>query len=217
MKPGPKPKPLKDRFFEKVDAGSDEDCWIWKGCQNGAGYGMILQGKEKRLAHRVSWEIARGMIPDGKIVLHMCDNAACVNPLHLALGTQRENMRDRAEKRRDNYSKPYAKLSPVAVKEIVDKYRSGATQKELGAEYGVSYVTVSQIIRGEIWTHVTRNLDLPKFRKYNRERAILTERSVIDIRKKYGEGQTQLSLAKEFGVSKAAIQAIVTRKNWKHI
>ena len=96
------PKPLDFGFWEKVDKHAEGGCWVWTGTRQVFGYGISLR---YRLAHRVSWEIANGPIPDGLWVLHRCDNPPCVNPAHLFLGTQTENMRDMTAKGRHPHSR----------------------------------------------------------------------------------------------------------------
>lgn len=91
----------KERFWKKVKKTSS--CWIWIGTfSHRYGQFHISRGGKWRpvRAHRFSWEITNGKIPIGKYILHCCDNPPCVNPKHLFLGTQLENMRDRFSKRR---------------------------------------------------------------------------------------------------------------------
>lgn len=96
-----RPKPLADRFWPKVQKG--EGCWEWIGSRNAAGYGKMTvggRGAGHVRAHRVSWELANGPVPEGLWVLHTCDNPPCVRPDHLWLGTRLDNMRDCASKGR---------------------------------------------------------------------------------------------------------------------
>lgn len=86
---------VEKRFMEKVVENEDTGCHEWKGATRGSSnYGAIKIGGKPHYAHRVAWELANGPIPEGKYVLHTCDNPNCVNPEHLEVGTQRKNMRD---------------------------------------------------------------------------------------------------------------------------
>lgn len=87
------------RFFAKVAKG--DGCWLWTGATHRNGYGSFkLRGGRQVRAHRFSWELARGPVPDGLSVLHRCDNRRCVRPEHLFVGTQRENLSDMVAKGR---------------------------------------------------------------------------------------------------------------------
>lgn len=89
----------KKRFIEKVSFEALTGCWIWSGAVQHA-YGKFRIGLKEVRAHRASWEIHKGPIPDGMSVLHQCDTPLCVNPDHLFIGTQQENMNDRKTKGR---------------------------------------------------------------------------------------------------------------------
>lgn len=90
------------RFWAKVAVGDADQCWLWQGPLSGNGYGRCAIGKRRAwmAAHRVSWTIHHGDIPQGLFVCHHCDVPLCVNPAHLFLGTQTDNMRDAASKGR---------------------------------------------------------------------------------------------------------------------
>jgi len=95
------PRPLANRFWPKVRKG--DECWEWIGARGARGYGKMTAGPRGSghvRAHRVSWELAFGPVPDGLWVLHTCDNPPCVRPDHLWLGTRLDNMRDCARKGR---------------------------------------------------------------------------------------------------------------------
>lgn len=90
-----------DRFFKHVD--KTDACWLWIGAKSrGYGYFRVF-GKSVR-AHHFSWETRYGKIPEKLCVLHKCDVPACVNPDHLFLGTQIDNIRDRDQKGRSGHS-----------------------------------------------------------------------------------------------------------------
>jgi len=91
--------PIQSRYIAKVTVGHD-GCWGWVGSIDHFGYGQIQHEGKVQPAHRVSWVLARGPIPDGLCVLHRCDNPPCTNPEHLFLGTKKDNMMDAARKGR---------------------------------------------------------------------------------------------------------------------
>lgn len=96
MAKGPKPKPF--QHFFTIDEGSG--CWLWKSTITIHGYGLHNYKRKRMAAHRVSWILHNGEIPQGLFVLHKCDVRSCVNPAHLFLGTQSDNMQDCIKKGR---------------------------------------------------------------------------------------------------------------------
>ena len=153
-------KTVKDRFWEKVNVTSDKNCWEWQASKMGYGYGQfgISSGKVV-LAHRYSWIIHYGEIPNNLFVLHHCDNPSCVNPKHLFLGTQADNvfdMRNKGRHKEPPSSKgelnPRAKITKNDVQEILDLFRRGlSTRIELGLIFDVGQTTIGEIINGSHW------------------------------------------------------------------
>lgn len=147
---GPKPKLLEDRFWAKVR--KTRGCWWWEGNKNNMGYGMFMRvSPKKELAHRVSWMIANGEIPGRARVLHNCpdgDNPACVNPDHLFLGTQGDNMVDKAQKGRSGNQHRQATLKEA--REIVRRYRAGESQMKLAEDFGFHQTYISRVVTGRI-------------------------------------------------------------------
>lgn len=146
-----------ERFWNQVDVGDEDTCWIWQGKKE-EGYGRLYFKGKKRYVHRVAWELANEQpVPDGLFVLHKCDEPACVNPGHLWLGTQADNMKDMREKGRDVKGElsPTSKLTEAQVKEILQIHGEGKlNMKEISRLVGVHYNTVRRIISREKWKHV---------------------------------------------------------------
>ena len=145
---------LPERFWPKVDrSAGPEACWPWTGTQNASlGYGQIGRGgmgAGMAYAHRVSYELANGAIPDGMCVLHRCDNPPCVNPAHLYLGTIADNNRDAKAKGRTALGERngQAKLTDEQVREIRRIHGSGGvTQRSLARKFGVQFMQISRIV-----------------------------------------------------------------------
>jgi hypothetical protein len=89
---------MKEQFWANVDRTGN--CWLWTACRDRYGYGRLSAEGRRYKAHRASWELHFGPIPEGKGVLHSCDNPPCVRPDHLFLGTQVDNIRDMIAKGR---------------------------------------------------------------------------------------------------------------------
>jgi hypothetical protein len=154
-----------DRFWSRVD--KTDGCWCWVGSRNKAGYGqMWLNGKMER-AHRLSWKIIKGDMPKGLFLCHKCDNRACVNPDHLFIGTQIDNMRDCANKKRlwlqrhpESYygaKHPGAKLTESDVMIVLKLLETRQyTNGEIASIYGVHRTTINKIAVGKNWSSVTR-------------------------------------------------------------
>lgn len=96
--------PPEQRFWHHVDKGDLDECWEWKGTLfHSTGYGALTygsRGQSMMAAHRLSFEVHHGKIPDGMVVMHACDNPKCVNPNHLNVGTHADNVADKMAKGR---------------------------------------------------------------------------------------------------------------------
>lgn len=138
------------RFWRNVTS----DCWNWIGKRNNKGYGVIGHGgssTKQLLAHRVSWMIHFGAIPDGMCVLHKCDNPPCVRPDHLFLGTKKDNLQDMSKKGRNRGA---GRLTEDQILEIFSAIES-TPHSELASRFGVGKKHIQRIATGLRWGHVT--------------------------------------------------------------
>lgn len=143
---------LRGRFFASVAIPDDQDeCWIWTGCRTSTGYGKASMLNRSLKAHRVSWLIHQGNIPAGLYVCHTCDNRICVNPSHLFLGTDLENIKDAKIKKRFAHGAQNARcqLSASQISQIRDMVFSGVKQVRVSESFGITHQHVSKIINGQ--------------------------------------------------------------------
>lgn len=153
-------RPASERFWQYVDKSAE--CWEWVGGLSAGGYGQFSFNGRTRLAHRVSWQLHKGSIPDGLYVCHKCDNRRCVNPSHLFLGTGAENSYDMIVKGR-NVPPPHrpgqesgaARLDNDAVREIRRLFEIGdVTKAELARRFGVGETTIWNVVNKRTWRNV---------------------------------------------------------------
>lgn len=161
--PGPRSEaPIEERLGRHFKKGKPNSCWLWMSTKNKHGYGLISIGRKgegQLLAHRVAWEVANGRIPKGTwVVMHVCDMPACVNPAHLKLGTQADNMRDMWAKDRANpINRPmgaqhYAtELTEDDVRFIRKSSESGPA---LAKRYGLHRTSIVKIRSRKTWEHI---------------------------------------------------------------
>lgn len=147
---------IEERFWAKVL--KTESCWLWTASRWDNGYGRLNVHGEDTPAHRFSWQLHRGEIPDKLWVLHKCDVRQCVNPAHLFLGTPKDNMVDKCEKGRHRVARgrqqSAAKLDEIKVVEIRLARLAGKLDSESAEKYDISPALVSKVCRRKAWKHV---------------------------------------------------------------
>lgn len=156
------------RFWSKVEKSNG--CWLWKASKRFKGYGAFAYHEGGKLiqdrAHRYSWRLKNGPIPDRLWVLHKCDTPACVNPDHLFLGTVQDNVTDMMVKGRrvlgGTYGGDYrkgeshhqAKLTTEQVKEIRKLKQGGCSYGQLSKQFGIAIGHAYRVVNGKAWSHV---------------------------------------------------------------
>jgi hypothetical protein len=141
-------------FEDKID--KTDGCWLWKGGKVSSGYGRFKYFGESFSAHRLSWVLFRGSIPNGKFILHKCNNPICVNPDHLYIGDQFQNMQDRKinHKYFSGESHFNAKFTNKEVMSIRNLYAEGMGSCKIGKMYQVNRSTILRIAKERTYQNV---------------------------------------------------------------
>lgn len=149
---------LNDRFWSKVNKNTTTGCWEWTASTQWNGYGQFRSPKGNTVkAHRYSYELENGPINKNMSVLHVCDNPKCVNPSHLFLGTQQDNIKDKVNKNRQlrGEASPTSVLISDQVIKIRNLWDSGNyTQSAISKLFGISNQHVSDIVNRKRWKHL---------------------------------------------------------------
>lgn len=207
---------LATRFWPNVDRRAEYECWLWTGSlgpqrKPGAGrYGvLVVQGRQYR-AHRLSWMIANGPIPDGMVIRHRCDVTGCVNPKHLELGTQDDNIADMIGRKRHTIGERnrHAKFTAEQVMAIRAMDEPDAV---IAKRLGVWATTIRDIRIGKKWKHLPGAR--PEFYAARRRspRYKLTAEQRVEIVRRRRAGEQPQSLASEFGIASGYVYALASR------
>ncbi len=139
--------------WSRVEYDTNGGCWLWSGPFSPDGYGQFAVGDGKTIrAHRAFWSKENGDIPDGMVICHKCDTPRCVNPQHLRIGTQADNIRECVTKGRKQTPRgKHNRLSKVNVKMVLAIRDDPRPQTVIAKEYGLCQATVSEIKRRLIW------------------------------------------------------------------
>lgn len=194
-----------EKLKRRVRLDAETGCWLWQGGSFRRGYGAVWhQGRTVR-AHRLMWTMIHGPIPACLFVCHACDNPPCCNPAHLFLGTHADNVADRDQKGRQ------------ARGDALSGDRNGSRRHPealaRGPQHSLTMVRSSP--RGDDhWT--SRRPDL--VRRGSSVSPRLLEQDVIEIRRCVRAGESsQIAMARQYGLSRSAMSAIVLRRTWRHL
>jgi hypothetical protein len=155
----PKQKPgiKQEDFWFWVNVKNENECWPWLKPLNKWGYGRYKHNNFYAMAHRIAYELTTGKNIDGKVAMHICDNPACCNPKHLAIGTHADNQADKVAKNRQAKGEKNGSsvLTANQVLEARKKYKETKIgYVALAKEYGVSRDTIQKAVRGIYWKHL---------------------------------------------------------------
>ena len=155
MNPGLKGRSVEQRLHDSYLPEPNSGCWIWLGHLNACGYGAFGFNGRSRLAHRVSYEVFRGSFPKNKKVLHRCDMPCCVNPDHLFVGTQADNVADMESKNRAYHPRGenhgHTKITVEIVRAI---RRDPRSERKIARAMGLTRAIVHNVKNGRTWGHV---------------------------------------------------------------
>lgn len=153
-------KSIRERLLEKMRVNESTGCWEWVAAKDSNGYGRIWFDGTIGAAHRVSYELDNGPIPDGLLACHRCDNPACINPAHLFLGTHADNLSDMDAKGRrargDRVSNKGVEHGRVKITEndVLAIRAAHMTHRALAKQYGLGRSQIARIRSGKQWTHI---------------------------------------------------------------
>jgi len=145
--------------FEKYVIRNEDGCWGWKGCLSKKYGSLQYGGKYKSIsAHRASWLIHKGEIPEDLFICHTCDNPVCTKPEHLFLGTPTDNVLDMIKKGRNKPTRgeksASAKLNEAQVIQIKELLEQNESMTQIAKKFGVHIVTIHDIKYKKTWSHI---------------------------------------------------------------
>lgn len=230
-------KTLAEAFWPKVNKDGPVpehcqelgQCWIWTASLKTSGYGNLGYDRGNIPAHRASWELHNGSVPGGLFVLHKCDNRQCVNPAHLFLGTQTDNMRDCSAKRRMAFHvhperaprgirSGAAKVTDAQVTEIRKMGLAGVPTIEIAERFSVQKNLVNDILSCRTWSHLPDAKPQDRSpvgdmhwsrRKPEKVSRKLSDADVRDVFRFRAEGETHTEIASRYGVDPSLIGHIL--------
>ena len=217
-----------ERFWSKVKIPDDwmnsDHCWEWQAGKY-KGYGKFLLYQNKKVsAHRFVYESFKGAIQENFIIRHTCDNPSCVNPNHLILGTQYDNIHDMIERGRDRKAEGSDNGNSILTEEnvikILEDIKNGkyTTQLQISLDYSVSKSIINNILNGSNWTSITNQYNLDKLKTmFIHTNSSLSKKEILEIKDLILEGKNNIEIGKQFYVSRNTISRIRTGKIYKNI
>lgn len=156
---------LKCAVLHRSDIKGSDECWNWTGAVSSNGYGMFSFLSTMYTSHRASYLAHHGAIPSregshGGVVMHACDNRLCVNPKHLSVGSQKENLLDARTKGRSYNGGPKGEAARTAIlteQDVLDirhRLSAGESGASLAKEFGVTVSAISSIRTRKTWKHI---------------------------------------------------------------
>ena len=210
--------PAEQRF--QMQFKKTETCWVWTSNRDRYGYGRFhgaVDGVLTKFAHRYSYMLHRGPIPNGMLVCHSCDNPPCVNPDHLFLGSEEDNMRDKIAKGRHVH--PFGQDAPRAVlteEQVRDILIDPRPHTAIAADYGVKGSTIGSIKQRISWSHIT-DVEPVHAVRVSAHKGVsdkITPEIVVGIR---ASNESYSALAQRYGVSISSICDIRKKRSWAHV
>lgn len=200
------PRQPGEPVIRPIDYTINEDgCWVWAWNVHPKGYGTVRIDGHNYKAHRVAYELGNGPIPEGHILRHLCNNPSCINPEHLQAGTPRENMRDMVSAGNQRHQR----LMPEDAVEIRLQFAAGGiSMSEIARRRGVSTGAIQQAIANK--TFYDENYTPPPKGRSRKNAEPIGESAAKEIRRLLrDEGVKRKQLAKEFNLSRGAVDSIV--------
>jgi len=208
-------------FLSKIDKNGSNGCWKWNGTKDKDGYGQLKVNKKQYRAHRASWMIHYGEIPESMLVCHKCDNRECTNPNHLFIGSPSDNSEDMVFKNRS--AKPKGELNnnsiltSIQVSQIMDLLSNGMTAVDVAKKFNVCNSTIQNINHGS-WSHVKMSDDTDFKTATPRKTRWLTEKEVRSIKLTLATTSRLFpDIAKDFGVHRMTIERIANGDTWRDL
>lgn len=205
-------KSAERRLLKHSQKNPRSGCWDWAKAANAKGYATIRVLRRPHgssLASRVSFLLFRDEIPDGLFVCHRCDNPKCVNPMHLFLGTQGDNMADMKAKGRQRSLRgeqsKFSKITAADVLRIRERYGAGESPIAIGGDYGLTFNAVILAATGRTWGHLPGACSARGYAK----KIKMTDAQIAEASRLQAAGATYESLARRYGVVKQTVHRLV--------